>query len=50
MESTIRYLGIEVDDAPELAEQTEACGYRVRRGRPSAVGGRADVLEEGPRG
>jgi len=23
LESTVRYLGIEVDDAPEIAEQTE---------------------------
>ena len=25
LESTVRYLGIEVDDALELAEQTEVC-------------------------
>lgn len=25
LESTLRYLGIEVDDASEIAEQTEVC-------------------------
>ena len=33
LESTVRYLGIEVDDALEMAEQTEVS--RLRRGRPS---------------
>jgi len=30
LESTVRYLGIEVDDAREMAEQTEAWGKRGR--------------------
>ena len=28
IESTVRYLGIDVDDALEMAEETEACRHR----------------------
>jgi integrase len=31
IESTVRYLGIEVDDAPAIAEQTEVCSTRAER-------------------
>jgi hypothetical protein len=30
-ESTVRYLGVEVEDAPQMAEQTEVQGIAGRR-------------------
>jgi hypothetical protein len=32
LESTVRYLGVEIDDALELVEQTELWGVRPRLG------------------
>jgi hypothetical protein len=40
LESTVRYLGIEIDDALEISEQTE---IRARRAGPGGTPGLADV-------
>ena len=38
LESTVRYLSIEVDGALEIAEQTEVYGWKLRRlGRSSSA-------------
>jgi len=49
LESTISYLGIEVDDALEMSEQTEVWVYRSRNQPRRAVACRSesDVLESG---